>query len=319
MNAEHSRLPVLKEIQPPDTTQRPQEGIDVSNKGALCLACVMLGVAAEGVLLVPKKTGRTVYNSVACCRKLRARHLQSISLVTGCESARECSQGQTAELDRQNMELSAVSKPDAPSMDSAKSQIARPPYTTASVPPLEGAVVTGMSKKRDYSASALLNDFRRQSESDTDAEPPNSTRRLLDSSQMNSTPRSLHHQPDLEPSTRSAKRLCTEVKVKVQDLFESDKALIGNVEWGLKAELTRTDNGGTDKTRTAELAKMVKVLRKAVRTYQGKVTQLQQFIAERETVNGEGGNTVDISADTDGALSKATCLWQTILLQYGLT
>ena len=308
MNAEHSRLPVLKEIQPPNTTQRPQEGIDVSNKGALCLACVMLGVAAEGVLLVPKKTGRTVYNSVACCRKLRARHLQSISLVTGCESARECSQGQTAELDRQNMELSAVSKPDAPSMDSAKSQIARPPYTTASVPPLEGAVVTGMSKKRDYSASALLNDFRRQSESDTDAEPPNSTRRLTESGQVIKTPRSLHHRPEVEPSERSAKRLCTDVKAKVQDLFYSDKALTGNVSWSMKAELTRTCDGGTEKTRISELAQLVKTLRRAVKSYQEKVAELQLFLAQREKANDEINATVDIAADTDGALPNVTFL-----------
>lgn len=221
---------------------------------------------------------------------------------------REYSQGEPAALSQQNMELSAVPKPCVPSMEPTQSQIARPPSTIASVPPLEGAVVTGASKKRDYATTALLNDFRRQSESDTDAEPPNSTRRLTESGQVIKTPRSLHHRPEVEPSERSAKRLCTDVKAKVQDLFYSDKALTGNVSWSMKAELTRTCDGGTEKTRISELAQLVKTLRRAVKSYQEKVAELQLFLAQREKANDEINATVDIAADTDGALPNVTFL-----------
>lgn len=201
-----------------------------------------------------------------------------------------------------------LAKPSISSMEHFQSNIARPPSTTASVPPLEGAVVTGVSKKRDYSTSALLNDFRRQSESDTDAEPPISTRRLTESGQVIKTPRSIQYQPELEPSTRSAKRICTELKLKAQDLFDSDKALAGNCEWGLNKELTRTCDGGSDKTRISELAQLVKTLRRAVRSYQEKVALLHQFIAESER-SSESSHTLGITTDTDGVLlSNPTCL-----------
>lgn len=222
-----------------------------------------------------------------------------VFVVTGFESAREYSHASQSGWPQvpDDMELA---KPSNASMDSLISNIARPPVTSASVPPLEGAVVTGLSKKRNYSTTTSLNDFRRQSESDTDADPPNSTRVLTESGQVIKTPRSMQqHRPELEPSARAAKRLCTEFKVTVQELFDSDKALQGNVDWGLSYELTRTCDGGTDKTRIAELANLVKTLRRAVRSYQDKVKELHQFIADRERRTSENSNTVDLA---DGAI-----------------
>lgn len=110
--------------------------------------------------------------------------------------------------------------------------------------------------------------------------------------------RPLEHRPELELSTRAAKRLCTGFKGKLNDLFEGDKSL-KDVEWSLSYELTRSVDGGTDKTRISELASLVKALRKAVRAYQQKVKELHQFVASEEIRVSESSNTVDLN-DPDG-------------------
>jgi hypothetical protein len=290
---------VLKEIQPGTSHhQLAQDSISAFNKGASVAYCgFVLSFCNNRETMLP----------VGPASATQHERLQAPSTVfskqesrSGCESAREYSQGQ--------LQASQSGWPrSADDMETSKSYIARPSTNLASTLALEGGLGTGLPKKRDYSESTspavASNEFRRQSESETDAEPPNSTRRLTESGLLVKTPRSVQHRPEMEASTRSAKRLCSDFKIRVQELFDNDKAQQANVEWALTYELTRTCQGGTDKTRIAELANLVKNLRRAVCTYRDKIKELHKFIALQEKRQSETSRTVDIE-DLDGALSN---------------
>jgi uncharacterized protein YlxW (UPF0749 family) len=163
-------------------------------------------------------------------------------------------------------------------MAPAQPQLSRAPVPTATVASLEEATLHG-SKKRTLSIPAC----RRQSETtSTEAEQPDTSRGLLTSGRVEFT-----------ATIRSAKRVCTEFKNTVDELFYQDQRLAKNCEWGLTKDLTRTADGGSDKTRIKELAEIVRTLRRVVRSYQEKVEQLQARVSDLVKRSSDGGNTLD--------------------------